>query len=309
MRIIFCGTPNCAVPALELLSQLEYVEICKVVTMPDRPAGRGKHLTPPPIATFSNDHQLSLLQTSNINKETEFIQFIQDNNIDAIIVFAFAQFLGKSILCAPKLGCFNVHTSLLPKYRGAAPIQFALLNGDHETGVSIQKMVKKMDAGDLVLTKSIPIDPADNTLSLTQKLQNLALVLLKDLITQLQQNKLQYKPQNHDIATFAPTIQKELGKISFSELTFQEINNRCRALTPWPGIFCFINKKRLKIISIEESNLSLKPGCISTRYDMLTIGCKDSSIRLCSIQLEGKKVCCDKDFINGFRNMIPDIIS
>jgi methionyl-tRNA formyltransferase len=157
LRTIFLGTPDFSIPVLEMLTNHHNIELVQVITMPDRPAGRGQEMQSPPVAMFAKEKKIPLLQTENINKEEAFFENFNSTNTDLIIVLAFAQFLGTKILALPKLGCFNIHTSLLPKYRGAAPIQYALWNGDKSTGVSIQKMVKKMDAGDLAHSHPLPI--------------------------------------------------------------------------------------------------------------------------------------------------------
>ena len=152
LNVVFCGTPEFSLPTLSLLHIHPRVHLMHVISMPDRPAGRGQHIKSPPVIEYAKKHQLAFTQTENINKEENLINNLS-GKVDLIIVLAFAQFLGKSWLNLPHLGCFNIHTSLLPRYRGAAPIQYALLNGDTETGVSIQKMVSKMDAGDIVAEK------------------------------------------------------------------------------------------------------------------------------------------------------------
>ena len=150
-RVVFCGTPDFSVPTLELLHNHPLIEVAYVVTMPDRPKGRGQQLHSPPVAEFAKQNKIPLFQTANINKENDFLNQLKREKIDFLMVLAFAQFLSDRVLNIPKLGCFNIHTSLLPKYRGAAPIQYALLNGDCVTGVSIQKITSKLDAGDVAL--------------------------------------------------------------------------------------------------------------------------------------------------------------
>ena len=148
LNVVFFGTPDFSVPTLELLHHHPDINLLAIVTMPDRPAGRGQELKSPPVAEYAKQNKIQLYQVENINKEETILSQLEQKNVDFILVLAFAQFLGSRVLKMPKLGCFNIHTSILPKYRGAAPIQYALLNGDTSTGVSIQKMVKEMDAGD-----------------------------------------------------------------------------------------------------------------------------------------------------------------
>ena len=165
LNVVFCGTPEFSIPALTLLHYHPRINLIHLISMPDRPAGRGQLLKSPPIIDYAKKHDLAFTQTINLNHEATLLKSLQ-GKVDLVIVLAFAQFLGKQWLALPTLGCFNIHTSLLPKYRGAAPIQYALLNGETETGVSIQKMVSKMDAGNIVLEKILPIYDYDNTASL-----------------------------------------------------------------------------------------------------------------------------------------------
>ena len=300
--IVYCGTPDFSVPALGLLANHPQIDIKAVVTMPDRPAGRGKQLKSPPVAEYAKEHKIQLIQTENINKEEDFIQSL--GKIDFVVVLAFAQFLGKKVLESPRLGCFNIHTSLLPKYRGAAPIQYALLNGDTETGVSIQKMVKKMDAGDIVHSHPLPVDSNETGGQLYTRLKYQAALAMNDLIIKISENSLDPSPQDESNVSFAPTLKREDGHLKFEENCFEELRNRIRALLPWPGTYCYLNKKRLKVFSIEESQSSLKPGEVSTKNGFLEVGTKDKAMRLKDIQLEGKKACQDTELLNGIRDEI-----
>ena len=302
LNVIFCGTPDFSVPALEMLFNHPSINLAYVITMPDRPAGRGQKLQSPPVATYAKENRISLIQTENINKEEEFLSKASTEKIDAIVVLAFAQFLGKRILELPKLGCFNIHTSLLPKYRGAAPIQYALLNGDKESGVSIQRMVKKMDAGDLVHSFPMPINENETGGQLYTRLKFQAALSLNNLIYELINGNVTYTEQDHSKATFAPTLKKEDGYLDFTNKSCEEIHNQVRALIPWPGTWCKLNGKRLKVFAVEKSLKSTTIGNCDTSDGNLVIGCKDGSLRLKDIQIEGKKRCTDSSLINGMQN-------
>ncbi len=302
INVTFMGTPDFAVPTLKLLHLHQNVNIISVITMPDRPAGRGKQLKTPPVAEYAKLNNLPLLQTGNINNENEYLDTVLNNNIDIIIVLAFAQFLKNRLLSIPSIGCFNIHTSLLPKYRGAAPIQYALLNGDSITGVSIQKMIKKMDAGDIAISKEVNISDSETYKELYTKLMNEAALASGDFITQLLNNNISYLKQNEADVTFAPTLKKQNGYIDFISKTSSEIYNQVRALNVWPGTFCFINNKRVKILEVSIESNDLCPGTFCTDYNSLLIGCKNSSLRLKSIQLESKKICSDTEYLNGTRD-------
>jgi methionyl-tRNA formyltransferase len=308
-NVVFCGTPDFSVPSLELLQNNPYINLKYVISMPDRPAGRGQKLQSPPVVDFAKANKIPVFQTENINKEEEFLSKLENENIDFFVVLAFAQFLGKRVLELPKQGCYNIHTSLLPKYRGAAPIQYALLNGDQGTGVSIQKMVKKMDAGDLVKDTPLAIDRAETGGQLYTRLKFQAALTLNDFILDLKNDEVSITSQNEDEVTFAPTLKKDDGHIIFNEENFETIWNKVRALKPWPGTFCFLNKKRLKVIEIEEyPTISLKAGEFKLHDKKILIGCLDKTIRLSYIQLEGKKACTDTELSNGLQNIVNDII-
>lgn len=308
LNVVYCGTPDFSIPTLEELYNNPAINLVGVITMPDRPAGRGQELKSPPVAEFAKTHNIQLFQVENINKEPEVLETLEKLNIDFILVLAFAQFLGARVLNMPKLGCFNIHTSILPKYRGAAPIQYALLNGDTSTGVSIQKMVKVMDAGDLVHFDELAIAPDENGESLYNRLKDQAAISTKALIKKIKGGELIYTPQNPAGISFAPTLKKEDGFLAFKDSDYKRIYNQVRALDPWPGTYCFLNGQRLKVFSIEKLQRNLKPGETSIEHGHLAVGIKDGAIRLSKIQLEGKKVCSDTELLNGLKNKGGEII-
>lgn len=302
LNVIFCGTPDFSVPSLELLHQHPHINISGVITMPDRPAGRGQSLKSPPVAEYAKAHKLPLYQVENINREDAILAELESQKIDFILVIAFAQFLGSRILNLPKLGCFNIHTSLLPKYRGAAPIQYALLNGDSITGVSIQKMVKEMDAGDIVLLHEMPIAETETGGQLFTRLKFQSALSTNTLIAQILNCKLVFTRQDPAGVSFAPTLKKEDGFLNFKESGIAKIRNQIRALDPWPGTYCFLNNQRLKVFEIEKLDRFLKPGQTSTDHGHLAVGTLDAVVRLSSIQIEGKKICSDTELLNGLKN-------
>lgn len=301
LKTLFFGTPDITLDVLEFLRQSPKISLDGIVTMPDRPAGRGKKLRSPEVAEFAKNNDIECFQTANINKEDELLKELESRQYDIIIVFAFAQFLSDRVLNLSKLGPFNIHTSLLPKYRGAAPIQYALLNGDKTTGVSIQKMVKKMDAGDIAHSKSITIEASDNGESLYKKLKTLSKEALSEFIDIIINGSLTLTSQNEKNVSFAPTIKKSDGFIDFKNNQVESIKNKARAFFPWPGTFCLMDGKRLKIIEIENDSTSLTPGELSTEFGKLVVGCANGSLRLKKIQLEGKKASTDIELLNGYR--------
>jgi methionyl-tRNA formyltransferase len=304
LKTVFFGTPDFSVPTLKFLFESNDIDLTYVVSMPDRPAGRGHKLKSPEVIEFAKENDIPYFQTKNINNESDFLAKLDENKPDLFIVLAFAQFLKQPLLDMPTVGCFNIHTSILPKYRGAAPIQYALLNGDKETGVSIQKMVLKMDAGDLVAFDNVAITPDETGGSLYDKLKNKAPQTLLKLITDIKNNSVSYTPQDEAHVSFAPTLNKQDGKIDFKHKTFEQIRNQVKALSPWPGTWCMLNGKRLKVYGIEKDTKPLQPGETHTKNGKILVGCHEGSIRLIDIQLEGKKRTFDRDYLNGHQGII-----
>ncbi|MBA2404950.1 MAG: methionyl-tRNA formyltransferase [Bdellovibrionales bacterium] len=304
LRVAFCGTPDFSVPTLDLLANHPHIDLRYVISMPDRPAGRGMELKSPEVIEYAKAKKLNYFQTENVNKEAAFLQKLKSEDLDFVVVLAFAQFLGSEMLTIGKLGCFNIHTSILPKYRGAAPIQYALKNGDKETGVSIQKMVKKMDAGDLVHFHTVTIAPTENGGQLYTRLKYQAALAMNDLIIKVLDNKLTFTSQDEAKVSFAPTLKKEDGLLKFTSQSTNEILNLIRALDPWPGTYCFLNGKRLKVLLAEAYHSQIAPGSAKNDMGSLIVGCLDGSLRLSEIQLEGKKACTDRELLNGLKNEI-----
>lgn len=303
-RIAFCGTPDFSVPTLDLLANHPHIDLRYVISMPDRPAGRGMELKSPEVIEYAKSKKISFYQCENINKEIDFLKKLKSEELDFIVVLAFAQFLGSEMLHMGKHGCFNIHTSILPKYRGAAPIQYALLNGDPETGVSIQKMVKKMDAGDLVHFHTLSISPTENGGQLYTRLKYQAALAMNDFILKLLKEEVTLTPQDESAVSFAPTLKKEDGLLKFSIKNKKDILNLIRALDPWPGTYCFLNGKRLKVLMAEEYHAKISPGSSKNDMGSLIVGCLDGALRLSEIQLEGKKPCSDRELLNGIKSEI-----
>lgn len=300
-RVAYCGTPDFSVPTLDLLANHPHIDLRYVISMPDRPAGRGMELKSPEVIEFAKARKIPFFQCDNINSETEFLKKLKGEEIDFIVVLAFAQFLGSEMLNIARMGCFNIHTSILPKYRGAAPIQYALLNGDKETGVSIQKMVKKMDAGDLVHSHTVSIAPTENGGLLYTRLKFQAALAMNDLIQKIIENRVTQQVQDETKVSFAPTLKKEDGFLDFAVQKVDTILNRVRALDPWPGTWCFLNGKRLKVLHAEPYHRKVPPGTALNDMGSLVVGCLGGSLRLTEIQLEGKKACSDRELMNGIK--------
>jgi len=292
LNILFMGTPDFSVPCLDLLKNHSNISQLQVVSMPDRVAGRGKKIKSPEVIEYCKQNKVSFFQTENINKEEEFLNQLEKQNIDIIIVLAFAQFLGERILNLPKIGCFNIHTSLLPKYRGAAPIQYAILNGDKSTGVSIQRMVKKMDAGDLCHSEVVSISNTETGGQLYTRLKFQAALALNNFLDNLIEDRVSFTPQDENQVSFAPSFKKNDGKLDFNRPA-KDLFNQVRALYPWPGTFCHIDDKKLKVLEAEVVSKKEK--------GFLTVQCSNQFLRLKTVQLEGKKPCSDVQLLNGYR--------
>ena len=301
LKVAYFGTPDFSVPALELLYNHSQVELVSVISMPDRKAGRGYQIKSPEVIEFAKTHKIPFFQTQNINQEQAFLASLDD--VDVFVVLAFAQFLNDKVLAIPKRGAFNIHTSLLPKYRGAAPIQYALLNGDTITGVSIQKMVKKMDAGDIACSHELSIGDSETGGQLYTRLKFQAALCLNDFISNLIKNQIEFSPQDETQVSFAPTLTRDDGKIDFHKPA-ETIRNQVRALSPWPGTYCELNGKRLKVFEISVEQKKLAPGELDISSGEILVGTLTQTVRLAEVQLEGKKRSSDRQLLNGIKTEV-----
>jgi methionyl-tRNA formyltransferase len=300
LKTIFMGTPEFCLPTLEMLRTHPDIDLVHVVSMPDRKSGRGQKLQSPPVIEFAQKNKVPYFQTAQINREEDFLQSLEKLEIDVIIVLAFAQFLGKRVLNLPNKACYNIHTSLLPKYRGAAPIQYALLKGDRETGVTIQEMVKKMDAGDIVHQDRLTIHPRETGQSLFNRLSYQSALSGYDFLEKLNQDAITKTPQVQEGLSFAPVLTKDMGQLNFKENSAIEIARQVRALYPWPGTYTFLNHKRLKVQNTQMSHKNLQAGeLLIDRDGKIHVGTQNGTLRLSEIQLEGKKPGLDVDFFKS----------
>ncbi len=293
-KIVFMGSMRFAVPILEGLN--EAYEILKVVTQPDKPVGRKKILTPTPVKAKALELGLDVFQPANIKQDN---QCILDLDLDFIIVAAYGQFIPEVILKHAKYNAINVHASLLPKYRGGSPMHRAIQYGDKLTGVSIMYMAKKMDAGDVLLQRNIPILRTDNVGTIEEKLGLLGTEALLEVMSNIES----ITPVKQDISkvTFAKNITPEEERINFN-LTAKEIFNHVRGFNPWPLTYCLIDDLKLKLYEVDyiEKNISDKPGeIVEISKKDVYVQTKDGLILLKNIQLQGKKQMDIKDFMNG----------
>lgn len=297
-QCIFMGTPYISVPFLKKLHQIEKVVL--VITREDKPKGRGHKISPPPVKEIASELNIPVWQPSSL-KNQESVNYIKKFKPDLIVVVAYGKILPKAILDIPTVAPLNVHFSLLPKYRGAAPVQWALIQGETETGVTIMKMNEKMDAGDILLYEKVKIEPDDTTESLYDKLIPIGLHLLERTLQLLKNRKANFKPQEENMATYAPMLKKEDGKLNW-RMSAQEVYNRIRGLRPWPCAFTYLKGKMLKIFSssvIESSTHYSTPGKVKIINRKVCVLCGKGILQLGDIQIEGRKTTDAVNLLNG----------
>ena len=299
MKIVFMGTPDFAVPCLERLISDGH-EIIAVVTQPDRPQSRGMKMTASPVKECALKYNIPVYQPEKIKKDREFIEKYKEMNSELAVVVAFGQILSKELLDIPQKGNINVHGSLLPKYRGAAPIQWSVINGDKETGVTTMFMDEGMDTGDMLLKEVVEIGAEETAGELFDRLSVLGAEVLSKTIDKLQDGTLTREKQNHDEATHVSMISKELGRLDFNK-TSKELDCLIRGVNPWPGAYFEINGKKIKVHKAKVSEQTGKAGEIiaSDAKKGLIIATKDSSIELIEIQPEGKRRMTAKEYLIG----------
>lgn len=295
------GTPEFARIILERLHD-EHFNIKAVFAQPDKPAGRGKKMQTPPVALFAKEKNLCLFQPNKI-KKTGVLEQIKQIKPDFIIVAAYGKILPQSLLDAARVDAINVHGSVLPAYRGAAPINYALMKGDDETGVTIMRMVKEMDAGPIYHIKKIPIEKSDDAISLTIKLAHLGAEALVEAIDLIKDQGLKPKDQDLQQVTYAPKLTKDDSIIKWSNSSI-EIFNLIRAIVPWPVASTFLFKKTLKVFKSEvlDNKSKAKPGTIvHIAKSGLTVTTGSTDLLIKEVQLEGKKRMNAFDLANGLR--------
>jgi len=299
VNIIFMGTPEFAVPSLAMLSASDN-NLVGIVTQPDRPKGRGKHLHAPPVKLLALQHGLPLVQPEKI-KEENFIQWVKTINPDLMVVVAFGQILPPKLLRIPPYGCINLHASLLPNYRGAAPINWALINGETRTGVTTILMNEWMDAGDILLQRETDIAPEDDALTLSHHLSILGAKLLFETISQLKRGMLHPLPQDHSKASYAPLLKKEDGHIDWKKEA-KIIHHQIRGTFPWPGGFTTWENKFLKILKskVIDEETKEQPGTVSqVSLEGIKVATGKGYLVLTELQLQDRKKMSAAEFIRG----------
>jgi methionyl-tRNA formyltransferase len=310
MKLVFMGTPAFAVPSLERLVEAGH-QVIAVFTQPDRPKGRGQKDAMPPVKEAALRLGLSVHQPERVRR-SEVVEQLRAMAPEAIIVVGYGQIIPKSILDIPPLGIFNVHASLLPKYRGAAPIQWAIANGEARTGVTIMRIDEGLDTGDILRMWETDIDPEETAVELGARLARAGADLLVRTLAEL--GSIQPRPQDSAQATYAPILKKEDGKIDW-RLPAPQILNRIRGFEPWPGGYGFLRGQRFQICKAALGAVKLPPGVLRVVNRKLYAGCGDErrgdhqSIELREVQLEGKKRMPAAAFLNGFSIAADEVLA
>jgi methionyl-tRNA formyltransferase len=306
MRIVFIGTGEIGVPTLRMLREWREHQLVGIVTQPDKPAGRDQKLAPPPVkaasqqlnvAPSTSESGLEVFQPTRI-RAREAIDAIRIMNPDVIVVMAYGQILPREVLEIPKIACLNLHASILPRWRGAAPIQAAIAAGDRETGITVMYMDEGLDTGDILLEKKIEIAPTETGGSLHDRLAEIAPESLREAILLLAKGDAPRTAQESQLATYAPKLEREHGRIDWTEPA-AVIERKIRAFNPWPGAFMELDKRKLKIFRATIVHRSGKQGEILAAEKELIVAAGKDALSLDQVQLEGKRRMSAADFLRG----------
>lgn len=300
MRIVFMGTPDFAVPCLQALIDNGH-EVAAVVTQPDRPKGRSGKLAPPPVKELAVQHDIPVLQPEKV-KTPEVVNQLKELAPEVIVVVAFGQILSQAILDIPCYGCINVHGSLLPKYRGAGPIQWSIINGDKTTGVTTMYMEKGLDTGDMILKREFDILEKDTYESLHNRMSQIGAEVLLETLQLIEKGEAPRAPQNHEEHTYAPMLDKNTGKVDWAK-SAREIYNLIRGTYPWPGAYSTCMSKKFKIFNSEvfdENSINQAYGVITeVGKDYLLISCGKGYIKVLELQFENEKRMNVEAYLRG----------
>ncbi|SDB16086.1 methionyl-tRNA formyltransferase [Eubacterium oxidoreducens] len=308
MRVIFMGTPDFSVGTLKALYEAGH-EIALVVSQPDKAKGRGNKMQPTPVKEAALELGLSVYQPKRVREE-QSIEYLRSFNADIIVVVAFGQILPKEILSMPKYCCVNVHASLLPKYRGAAPIQWAVINGEKVSGVTTMRMDEGLDTGDMIMTKEVPLAPDETGGSLFDRLAEVGAHLCVKTLEAIEQGTAVYTKQNHEQATITHMIKKKDGRIDFSKSAI-EIERLIRGMNPWPSAYTYLNNKMLKVWSAqacEGDEKGVEGEIIEACRDGIRVQTGDGILILKEVQLEGKKRMSADAFLRGYKVEAGEIL-
>ncbi len=307
MKVVFMGTPDFAVGILEAIVNSRH-EVVLAVTQEDKPKGRSDKLLPPPVKEYALEHGIPVFQPHRI-KEKESVDELRKYEADIYVVAAFGQILSEEILNIPRYGCINTHASLLPKYRGAAPIQWAIVDGEAKTGVTIMQMDKGLDTGDILYTSVVEISASDTGESLFDKLAVSGASLIIEALDRIEAGDCNPKKQDESKATYAKILNKKMGCIDFTKKAI-EIERLIRGFTPWPGTYTYYNGKLLKVFSAvvqSEQYPEYKPGdVVCVEDNRLLVKTGEGVLVIDEVQLEGKKRMMVSDFVRGYRIKVGD---
>jgi methionyl-tRNA formyltransferase len=300
LTLVFAGTPSFAVPTLEALVHRGF-DVRLVVTQPDRQRGRGLELTPSPVKQSAADLGIPIAQPGTIKSNDSFRAQLTALQPDAIVVVGYGRIIPGWMIELPRLGNLNVHASLLPKYRGAAPIQWAIAQGETVTGITTMRIDAGLDTGDILLQRELAIEADDTAITIASKLAAVGADLMVETLNQLCAGTLHPRPQDHTLATLAPILKKEDGRVDFQRSAIENWN-RLRGFQPWPGAFTTFRGKNLQILKARPIERALSPGLLKAESHLPVVGCGfGSSLELHELQLEGKKKMPGQDFVNGYR--------
>ncbi len=302
MKLVFCGTPAFAVPVLGAVLAASH-EVALVLTQPDRPAGRGMELQVSPVKRLALERNLPVWQPERIKRNEELRARLEDIAPEAILVVAYGRIIPEWMLTLPRFGNLNLHGSLLPKYRGAAPIQWAVANGERETGVTTMRLDAGLDTGDVLLEHRIPIGPATTSAELFPVLADIGARLMVETLAGLAAGTLTPKPQDHAAATSAPILTREDGSLRLGERTAKQAFDRWRGFYPWPGAYATFRGKRFLVHRMHVASMAdLLPGELRLSENSLLVGAASgSALALEEVQLEGKPRMAGADFARGFQ--------
>ncbi|HTX74886.1 MAG TPA: methionyl-tRNA formyltransferase [Terracidiphilus sp.] len=307
MKLVFCGTPRFAVPSLEALLEAGH-EIALVVSQPDRPVGRAQELTAPPVKQTALAAGLPIVQPDKIRNNEEFRAQLEAIAPDAIVVVAYGRIIPPWMLTLPRLGCINLHASLLPRYRGAAPIQWAIAMGENVTGNTTMLLEEGLDTGPILLQQALAIAPEKTAVELFEELAVGGAPLVVETLSRLEDGTLQPRPQDHARATLAPLLQREDGRMDFASRTAIELMNRWRGFQPWPGAFSFWTGKKLTVHRMQATDAPVaartnsEPGSVWVDDQRMIAACaQDTWLDLVEVQLEGKKRMTAAEFLRGLQ--------
>ena len=304
LKIIFVGTPEFAVPYLDSLMTDERFSVIGVITQPDKPVGRKQELTASPVKQLAEKMGLKIWQPESVKNNPELVEEIKAIDLDLLVVVAFGQIIPQVVLDLARYGNINVHPSLLPKYRGASPIQSAILAGEKGTGITIMLMDEKMDHGPILSQQEVLLTGEETNESLHRKLAAIGRELLKETIVRFIAGEIKPREQNHDEASFCAIINKEDAKIDWTRSAL-EIKRKIQAFYPWPATWTTWESKRVKIFPpIEVSEQKITPGSVFADSGQLVVGCGESSLIIKKLQLEGKKEMSGEDFLRGYKDVI-----